>query len=67
MTNLEKLRSMTAEEIATIIEKNEYYMDKVCMQITGSGECPHLDENDNVPDGVCKQCFINWLNSEAKQ
>lgn len=42
-------------------------MDKVCMQITGSGECPHLDENDNVPDGACKKCFIDWLNSEAKQ
>ena len=67
MTNLEKLRSMTAEEIATIIEKNEDYMDKVCMQITGSGERPHLDENDNVPDGACKKCFIDWLNSEAKQ
>ena len=66
MTNLEKLRSMTAEEVADIIEKNEDYMNKICEQVTEHGECPYLDEkNGKVPDGACKRCFINWLNSEV--
>ena len=67
MTNLERIRSMTAEEVAEIIEKNEDYISKICIQTAGSGDCPYLDKNDNVPDGACKRCFINWLNSEAKK
>lgn len=66
MTNLERIRSMSAEEMADVLEKNADQMSKICMQTAGSGDCPYLGENDEVPDGACRKCLLKWLNSKAK-
>lgn len=55
MTNADRIRSMTDEELAE-------FMDTDCYKLMEFNRgCPHKPNN-----GVsCKDCYLNWLKSEV--
>lgn len=59
MTNLERIKSMTAEEIVS-----EFYDKETDIWIAPRDYCSR-----NVDAGTCKDdcvpCFVNWFNSEC--
>lgn len=58
MTNLDKIRQLSVDEMAEIIAANCDMADKICLAILGvGGEC---DNGEN-----CKACIAEWLESEA--
>lgn len=54
MTNAEKIRNMSNEELADVLFDS-------CLEIMGLEECTNTDNC-----GVCKRCVLNWLQSEAE-
>ena len=59
MKRIDRIRSMSTEEIAdamfeTGIESN------ICF-CTSRDDCEEMDE---IPEGMCKQCLINYLEDE---
>lgn len=56
MTNAEKIRSMSDEELAKFLAYNAY-----------CEEC-YVEKDDSCcyPDGTCKQKHLDWLQSEAE-
>lgn len=59
MTNLERLQSMSAEEMADTINKHVVDLDFACQ-----GE---IDDNDNVicPYENCTECIKHWLEEQV--
>lgn len=60
MTNLERIRQLSADKLAEIIDNNDVggLLDKICSARCGvGGECAN---NEN-----CKGCIVDWLESEA--
>lgn len=60
MTNLEKLRQLSADKLADVICNNDVggLMDYICIEHCGvGGEC---DKGEN-----CKARVIDWLGKEA--
>ena len=58
ITNADRIRSMTDEELAELME------DKGdCPPI----ECPHDGEGAKVTRLDCKACWFDWLKKEAKE
>lgn len=67
MTNFERIKAMTVEEMAKEIEFT--VMDKVCKwkcrQTTGNKyTCPYFEE-DGIDTANKLQCVKEWLNSEV--
>lgn len=56
MTNAEKIRSMSDEELAEFLAYKAY-----------CEEC-YVEKDDSCccPDGTCKQKHLDWLRSEAE-
>ena len=60
-TRIECIRSMSVEEMADAIMKN----DIIAMEIDF---CQRFDECfDNVPEEECRKCLIKWLNSPEQK
>lgn len=65
MTNADKIRAMTDEELANFLyrfndidEKVKFCTNKkVCIDL--------LDKGDTLPDEWCKECLLEWLKSEV--
>lgn len=59
MTNLEKIRQLSADDLAEFISSSAIdVMDKICLASCGpGGECTN-GEN-------CKACVVSWLESEV--
>ena len=60
MTNLEKIRQLSADKLADVICKNDVggLLDCICIERCGiGGECAN-GEN-------CKACVVDWLGKEA--
>lgn len=65
MTNADRIRSMTDEELANFLyrfndidEKVKFCTNKkVCIDL--------LDKGDTLPDEWCKECLLEWLKSEV--
>ena len=57
MTNAERIRNMTDDELADFLAYNAY-----------CEEC-YVKNDDSCcyPDGTCKQKHLEWLQSEAEQ
>lgn len=64
MTNANKMRSMTDEELAELINKDPFvrYLTpaKYC-EIVNAGENPGFCDDD------CYDCILKWLKEEAKE
>lgn len=61
-TRIEKIHSMSVEEIADRILASEISaLLDFCQEFS---ECQNLNEKgEEIPDEMCKKCLIQWLNS----
>lgn len=59
MTNIEKIRNMSEEELAEFLDKVHEYPCIVC--------CNNLSccRRNNAPEPVCKRHYLSWLKEEA--
>ncbi len=66
MTNYEKIRAMSVEEMAAVLA-NE---DKIVFSYCSSEHCEHYPEDDLLCSGQgenkCVAAVLHWLNSEAE-
>lgn len=53
MTNIDKIRAMTEEELARFIQQD------ICDEIIGVNHC--------FTHGVCLDCVIDWLRQEVEE
>lgn len=60
MTNYEKIKSMSIDELSIFLMKVNLAYSEDCM--VGISECKHRQV-----DGGCKLCFKEWLESEVEQ
>ena len=64
MTNGDKIRSMTDEELA-----EKLLTHGVAEQINfcqGKGECEwKLEMNEEIPEEWCTQCMLEWMKGES--
>lgn len=61
MTNYERIRRMSVEEMARVIDVYDLEVS-YC-----KADCKWGEEYDyNVPDGECRKCIIKWLQEEEK-
>ncbi len=58
MTNYEKIKSMSIDELAAFLLKVNLAYSEDCMM--GISECKHLQV-----DSSCYLCFKEWLESKA--
>lgn len=58
MTNGDRLRQMTDEELAEVVEFQECSNDKV--------RCPKLDQGNSCIHS-CQEAFLEWLKQEVEQ
>lgn len=64
-TRIERLRSMSAEELADIIINSEI---STCINFCQSDkECDEMLECRVIEDDKCKKCLIKWLNDTEEQ
>lgn len=61
MTNADRIRSMSDEELAEFFLKVSIVYAESCM--TGESDC--VWEDYPTHDKGCKDCFLEWLESEA--
>lgn len=59
MTNFEKIKQMSVEELSLFLIKVNCAYDMECMY--GMAECKHLNIDNN-----CSLCFRDWLESEVE-
>ena len=66
MTNGDKIRAMTDEELAEHILSTPAY--ETCIDFCKKrAECDDLIESDKgIPEEWCKQCLIVWLQKEVE-
>ena len=63
MTNYERIRAMTIEEMAGYITQLDV-MNGICLEYERLG-CIDRPDDDPIPDEMCLACAIRWLNEEA--
>ncbi len=61
ITRLEKIRKLTAEEIAEYLIENNVLEESDPQQHFCKSDCEWANSMF-VPDGECIKCCINWLN-----
>ena len=59
MTNFERIKQMSVEEMALLLMKVNCAYDIPCMLGISDCKYPHIDNN-------CAICFKEWLESEVK-
>ena len=59
MTNYERIKQMSVEEMALLLMKVNCAYDIPCMWGTSGCKYPHIDNN-------CSICFKEWLESEIE-
>lgn len=68
MTRIEKLRKMSAEELAELMVKSEdeapYCREQYCPYWQEDGTCPGWQAEG---DAACKAACVNYLNGEAEE
>jgi len=64
MTNADKIRSMSDEELADAILEVEGLSEKLSF-CKNSSKCNDiLYAGETIPDGMCRQCLIEWLQAK---
>lgn len=68
MTNADKIRSMSVEELAdAMIMLNVGSSEKIPFCISHQKCTDMLDAGEAIPDEMCRQCLIDWLQKEEKE
>lgn len=60
MTNSQKIRAMTDEELADMISNDRPKMSAYCPII-------QADQNPGFCDDKCKDCVMDWLKQEVEE
>lgn len=64
MTNGDKIRSMTDEELAVVIIKESRIGDYIHF-CTSKTECEkRLETDEDIPDEWCIGCLVEWMKKE---
>ena len=67
MTNFERIKAMSVEEIAEAIYCNDDF-DVVIPYCKCKGECDDIiDNNGPIPKEMCINCVRAWLESEVAE
>ena len=67
MTQADCIRSMSDEELAELLYSIQNLEDKVKF-CKNKIECDNiLDSGKEIPDNMCKQCLVDWLQSEVEE
>lgn len=67
MTNADKIRAMSDEELADLFYSFQNLEDEVKF-CKNKGVCDDiLDDGNDIPDAMCKQCLVEWLQSEVEE
>ena len=62
MTNADKIKNMTNEELATVLSQDALWRGVFfpkCCGVVAEGENPGFCDDD------CYECVLNWLNQEV--
>ena len=66
MTRVEKIRSLTDDELAALL----YRLEGEPLTLSFCGDKPEcnerLEQNEDIDSGECVQCMKEWLQSEVK-
>ena len=66
-TNGDKIRAMSDEEMADLFYSFQNLEDEVKF-CKNKGVCNDiLDDGNDIPDAMCKQCLVEWLQSEVEE
>lgn len=60
MTNLERIRRMTAEEFAEFLDQVDTYPCTACCNNL------HMCRRNNAPEPACKRHYLEWLKEEVR-
>ena len=67
MTQADRIRSMSDEELAELLYSIQNLEDKVKF-CKNKIECDNiLDSGKEIPDNMCKQCLVDWLQSKVEE
>lgn len=67
MTNADKIRSMSVEELAdAMITLDVRSGEKIPFCISHRKCTNMLDAGEAIPDEMCRQCLIGWLRKEVE-
>ena len=67
MTQADRIRSFSDEELAELLYSIQNLEDKVKF-CKNKIECDNiLDSGKEIPDNMCKQCLVDWLQSEVEE
>ena len=66
MTNGDKIRNMTDEELAEHILSTPAY--ETCIKFCKNREecCEIMDMDNDIPEEWCKQCLLYWQNNDME-
>lgn len=66
-TNADRIRSMSDEELADAMLNLNEIGDHISFCVNAE-KCDEIMENGGlIPDGMCRQCLIKWLQSEVEE
>lgn len=66
LSNADRIRSMTDEELAVIIAA-EFTSEQIPF-CKSKPECEKLlDEDKDIPEEMCVECVVEWLRQPAKE
>ena len=67
MTQADRIRSMSDEELAELLYSIQNLEDKVKF-CKNKIECDNiLDSRKEIPDNMCKKCLVDWLQTEVEE
>lgn len=68
MTNADRIRSMNDEELADAMIMLDVRSGKEIPFCINHKKCTDmLDADEAIPDEMCRQCLIDWLQKEEKR
>lgn len=66
-TNADRIRSMTDEELAELLYSLQTE-DLDGMFCKTEDKCEEMmDNGDEIPKSMCKQCLVKWLRAESEE
>ena len=66
MTNADKIRAMSDEELAGLLYSFQNLEDKVKYCKNKKSCIDALNNDKDIPDNMCKKCLVDWLQSESE-
>ena len=65
-TNADRIRAMSDEELAELLYSIQSLEDEVKFCKNKDVCADILDDGKKIPDNMCKECLIEWLQSESE-